>query len=343
VDSREEIEQAASDWLARRDGDQWTAQNEAELKAWLQSSTAHLVEYLRLEAAWESANRLHAMGAGVKTGSLPTLQDWRASPFFKHALPLPGTRSNTTASQDALPIASTSKRQWPWALAAGLIFAVAISAIFYVNRNTYSTSVGVTTAVPLPDGSKVTLNTASAIRVSVTSAERAVRLEAGEAYFEVAKDEKRPFVVIAGTKRITALGTAFSVRRVADDDVRVVVTEGLVAVGDTASEPVPLAAGSIAYAAKARVTVQKRPVSELQESLSWRVGYIVFHQTPLSEAVAEFNRYNARQIVIQDPSLENIPVSGNFRATNFDAFARLLERGFDIQVEEEGDRLLLGE
>src|SRR5262249_9940655 len=130
-----------------------------------------------------------------------------------------------------------------WTLAATLVLAIAVGAVSHFNRNTYSTSVGATTAVPLRDGSKVILNTASEIRVVVTDVERAVHLEAGEAYFEVAKDRKRPFVVIAGAQRITALGTAFSVRRVAHDDVRVVVTDGLVAVSGAAAHPVtPVAA-----------------------------------------------------------------------------------------------------
>jgi transmembrane sensor len=68
---------------------------------------------------------------------------------------------------------------------------------------------------------------------------------------------------------------------------------------------------------------------------------VVFHETPLAEAVAEFNRYNNRRIIIEDPALANIPVSGNFRATNVDAFVRLLHEGFAIGARDHGDQVVL--
>jgi transmembrane sensor len=234
-----------------------------------------------------------------------------------------------------------------------LILCVALASFYYWNRNSYSTEVGAMRAIPLPDGSRVTLNTASRIRVAVSDTERSIRLDRGEAYFEVARDRRRPFVVISGGHRITALGTAFSVRRETLDDVRVAVTEGKVSVdvsraarddgGATASVPVELEAGSVAEADRKKVSVLKRPVPQIQEELSWRSGFLVFHDTPLIDAVAEFNRYHERQVVIEDPSLAAIPVSGNFRAANLDAFTRLLESGFDIEVTKEGDRILLRE
>jgi len=89
----------------------------------------------------------------------------------------------------------------------------------------YSTPVGEIASVPMRDGSKVTLNTDSQIRVTLTDSERRVDLKYGEAFFEVSKDPKRPFVVNAGGKRVIAVGTQFSVRRDAND-IQVVVTEG---------------------------------------------------------------------------------------------------------------------
>ncbi len=123
----------------------------------------------------------------------------------------------------------------------------------------------------MEDGSRITLNTDSQIRVDLTVKERRVELQQGEAFFEVAHDASRPFIVRAGNKRVIAVGTRFSVRREAND-VRVVVTEGKVRVeteGDPSStSPEPLVAGTVAQASSAGVLVQTEPLAQAEESLS---------------------------------------------------------------------------
>ena len=350
MDSREHIEQQAAEWLAKRDSGQWSGDDQSALSAWLAASTAHMVEFLRLEAVWDEAERLQAMGTGLESGPMTSLETWNSAPVFKGELrnaqrPPPEAQSTTQRS------AGAGWRIVAWA--AGVIVCVALGSSWYWNRNTYATEIGATRAVPLPEGSRVTLNTASHIRVDLRATQRTIELERGEAYFEVARDEHRPFVVIAGKNRITALGTAFSVRRSAADDVRVTVAKGRVSVviaaveargesGERMNSTVELGAGSVAEAYRKNISVMKRPLAEIEEALSWRSGFLVFHNTPLIDAVAEFNRYHTRQVIIQDPSLAAIPVSGNFRAANFDAFARLMQVGFKIQVTEEDGRILLG-
>jgi len=77
------------------------------------------------------------------------------------------------------------------------------------------------------------------------------------------------------------------------------------------------------------------------EYLSWRSGYLVFHDVPLAEAVAEFNRYNVRKIEIDDSAVAAIKVSGKFRSTNFEAFVRLLEDGFPVRAQTTDDQIIL--
>ncbi len=216
-----------------------------------------------------------------------------------------------------------------------------------------------TTSVPLSDGSKVTLNTDSEIRVAVTQQERKVALDHGEAFFEVVPDPARPFVVTVGEKRVIVLGTKFSVFR-EGDDIRVVVTEGRVSLssfepgipGSAGSKPtngvggrtgpdtgaMVLRAGSIAKTKGASLTIQSS-LKEAEELLSWRSGYVVFHETALADAVAEFNRYNTRKLVIEDPALAGLSISGNFRSTNVDSFVELLEDAFPVTVEQRGKRI----
>ena len=195
----------------------------------------------------------------------------------------------------------------------------------------------------MPDGSKVTLNTDSEIRVAVTEKERHVELKHGEAFFEVAKDPNRPFVVSVAGQRIVAVGTAFSVRR-QGNDIRVIVSEGKVRVevpGKDAALMEPVPAGSVVRTASNEVLVQTKPITEIEQSLSWRSGLLTFRDTPLAEAIAEFNRYNTRQIVIEDPAIAAIQVGGIFRATNLDAFVHLLQDGFPVRATAEEERIVL--
>jgi transmembrane sensor len=102
-----------------------------------------------------------------------------------------------------------------------------------------------------------------------------------------------------------------------------------------------LTPGSIARADEAGVLVQRRTLPEAEEQLSWRTGVLVFRDQSLGEAIAEFNRYNVRKIVIRDPAIASWRIEGNFRATNIEAFVRLLESGFPVRADVHADQIVL--
>lgn len=366
MDSSIQIEERAAQWLARRESGAWSASDEAEFNAWLEQSTLHVVAFVRLEAAWNHAKRLKALSAGVQPGTVPSPEDWRLAPFFDRVAP-PDVATSAPASegsglssreeecQSTTPepptLAPTFSRN-RWAIAASLLVAIGASIAVYMwpFGSAYHTPVGGIASVPMSDGSKVTLNTDSRIRLALTETERRVELERGEAFFDVAKDPTRPFVVAAGAKRVIAVGTQFSVRR-DGDDVRVFVTEGRVRVEDE-TEPaaragsnedklLTLSAGSIARASDAGVLVQETTVPEIENYLSWRTGYLIFRDMALADAIAEFNRYNTRKIVIEDSAVAAIRLSGKFRATQFEAFVRLLEEGFPVRARRVGGEIAL--
>ncbi len=361
-----QIEQVAAAWLARRDREDWSEADDAGLSAWLSASTAHRVAFLRLETAWGETGRLKALAAGLPAGAVPGLgQWWSRSPFFSHrsAASAPGERVLRHSATDAvteyratlLAEARAAGTVRPGMLALRKVLRSAAAAVLlttaigfgwigWPHDSSYRTAVGGVEAVPIQDGSTVTLNTDSGIRVAVTETERRVDLEKGEAFFEVAKDPKRPFVVRAGAARIIAVGTKFSVRREADD-VRVIVTEGRVRVEHAGprqrAQTTLISAGSVALAGESGVLVEDRALAEVVDRLSWRHGFVIFHDTPLADAVAEFNRYNTRQIVIENGALESIRIGGTFRTGNVEAFVRLLSEGFPITVDESEDRIIL--
>lgn len=362
MDSHSQIEDEVVEWLARLDSGNWSDDDELRLQQWIGASTARRVAYLRLKSTWDTAARLRVLRAGPLPGTsgsddVPAPGEWKRSPFFeqsvtsrKHAAVDP--ESGGVSGEIAL---GRQRRHSHFGLAsaAGIILAIAAAFGAYqfggVAGDRYTTAVGGFASVPMTDGSKVTLNTDSEIRVAMTEKERRIDLEHGEAFFDVAHDKSRPFVVLAGDKRVIAVGTKFSVQHFGAD-VRVLVTEGKVRVessdgratgGTPEAGAILLAAGDIAHADGSAVVVQKAPPPQVEEFLSWREGYLRFHETALADAVAEMNRYNRRKIFIDDPQLAALKISGTFRPTQYEAFVRVLRDGFSIRVHTEGESITL--
>jgi transmembrane sensor len=341
TESHSAIEEQAADWLARRDSGAWSVEDQLRFERWLNESPANRVAFLRLEHVWERSGRLRALGAGRQVGEdIPPPMQWGG-------VQLPRA-TDANAQEVAFPRSVARGRgRARAALAAAVLLTIASSAALYLRSGgpSYQTPVGGVAFVPMTDGSKVTLNTDSEIRVAVTRTARTVELEQGEAFFEVAKDPARPFVVQAGNKRVIALGTKFAVRR-DGDELRVVVTEGRVRVetqheaqGGAPAEV--LTAGSVARASDHGVLLQKKALPEAEEELSWRSGVLILREMTLDDAAAEFNRYNTTKIVIEDPQVGALRVAGSFRATNVDAFVRLLERGYPLRAARTDERIVL--
>ncbi|TAA23324.1 FecR family protein [Pseudoxanthomonas winnipegensis] len=343
------IESRAAAWLARRDCGDWDTQAQDALEAWLAQATAHRIAFLRLEAAWEQSGRLAALGAGVAPGTVPPRGAWSSTPAPPTAAPGPGADLSQVVFA---PRPARSRRRWPALLAgaAALLLALGVAGTgwrhYAVTESArYASALGQLQPVALSDGSRATLSSDSLIEVALSAARRRIALERGEAYFEVAKDADRPFVVEAGARRAVAVGTRFSVRR-DGTTTRVIVTEGTVrlesdANGDRPTPTTLLPAGSIAIAGPDGVLVRSVPLAEAEAALDWRGGLLSFRDTALREAVAEFNRYNARKLVVADAGAGALRVSGTFQWDNADGFVRLLERGFPVHAERRPGTVLL--
>lgn len=344
-----EIERAASMWLARRDAGGWSDPQQTALDAWLAESTAHRVAFLRLEAAWEEAARLKTFAAGDTDGRIPGRGEWARSPYFAAPIGNPNgvVRRGRTHH-------TTTRGRHPWlvfaGIAASLLVVAAVAGGFawrdytHIERGAWRTALGAQQVVQLPDGSTATLGSDTGLRMAFSRSERDLHLARGEAFFDVAHDTARPFVVHVEGYRATAVGTRFDVLRGSDAQLRVVVTRGLVrlqSMRNPAQAARMLPAGSIATVVGDNVLVQHLAVDEARERLSWRDGYAVFHRTPLAEAIGEFNRYNARKIVIADPALDALRVGGHFRLDNSGAFVRLMQAVFPVRAEQHGDRIVL--
>lgn len=318
------IDARAADWIAERDrhDGRLPAERQAELDQWLSQSTLHRVAFLRLDQVWQRANRLHAL-QGATSAFLPD--------------PVPQKRAGAWAwSRLARPAVRRT--------AAGLSLAV-LALVAGVNLMpsqetlSYATQLGQRESVTLADGSHLTLNTATRLRTTVTAKAREVWLDRGEAFFDIAHDAKRPFVIHAGKQKVTVLGTKFSLFR-DGDKLRVAVQEGRVQVqADEQSRPTVLTRDHAALADAGNVLVTAQSPQQLSASLGWLQGRLVFNETSLAEAARQFNRYGKKQLVIKDDAAARIAIGGVFEASNVEAFARLLHLGFGLNVQVEGEEI----
>jgi len=227
-------------------------------------------------------------------------------------------------------------------MAAALLIAVATATLLWVLRPAaYSTRVGEQKVATLEDGSRIALNTDSSVEVQYSAKQRLVQLDRGEAMFEVAHNVARPFLVRAGDKQIRAVGTSFVVRR-DGNTVTVTLLHGKVAVTNvrsarTAAEPTYLNPGDrLRAVADEPVRIDAQPV---EAATAWRRGQAVFADTPLSDAVAEMNRYGGPRLILADPNLTLLRVSGVFATNDTGEFARAIATLHGLHVADDGQTL----
>lgn len=316
----EGIEDQAAAWLAREDRG-FDASEQAAFDAWLNESTAHKVSYLRLRATWQRADRL----AALRQPSLAPVAKPRFAP-----------------------------EAWR-ALAAALLLTIGIGAggyylMGYDDRlaetvSVYTTQVGQHQTLRLADGTNVELNTNTRLRVTLSASARVVKLEQGEAFFDVARVPGRAFVVFAGNRKITDIGTKFSVRR-DGDTVQVLVAEGRVRVdvptARNGSRSVEAGPSSMIMAKADGTLVTQKSQHDIGDELSWREGMLAFDQDTLAAAAAEFNRYNNKHIIVVGPA-RDLRIGGRFKPDNVEVFVSLLKEGFGLKIERTGTEIVISE
>jgi transmembrane sensor len=319
-----DIDQAASDWTARLDRGPLTPMEDEALQAWLNGDPRSKGALLRARALSMMSESAQALGAG----------------FDPSAFEAP-RRS---------PLTGLSRRQaltWT-AGAAGVAALAALGVGLPAAGAVISTERGEIRLAPLKDGSTVLLNTETRIRVQYSDGERRVTLLKGEAYFSVARDEKRPFVVEVNGRRLSTVQAGFRVRKLDEDPVDVLVNQGQV---DLAASN---GAGALALKANTRLVlpdaVHGRSVDQwpqgvgpevVTRELAWREGKLAFEGETLKQAADTFARYSAVRIRIDDPSLAREPVTGLFAANDPAGFSRAIARVFDARLEQDADSLVL--
>jgi transmembrane sensor len=205
----------------------------------------------------------------------------------------------------------------------------------------YRTAHGEQRQIALADGSRVFLNSASQVSMRLGNKDRKARLLKGEAYFEVAKDVTRPFLVATDSADIRVVGTKFSVRREALSTT-VVVTEGQVDVTPRTTQRAQIGGSAVAtMVATQKLTPGKRidispevqpriEAINAERAVAWTSGNIEFDETLLGEVIDEINRYTAKPFVLDDPSLMQLRVTGRFRVGDVESVKFALQDRFRI-------------
>ena len=296
-------ETEAADWFSRLGERSVSTQTIKDFFEWRQAP-ANQDAYRRVELAWGESRKL-ADDPGMRAVLDEALsRTSRTKPVKRRRGVVIGIAAITTA-------AALTFGGWSW----------------LESRTVFRTSVGEQRLVQLADGSSVRLDTDSRIRIRYDSGQRLIDLENGQALFTVAHDASRPFVVAAGDAQVTAIGTVFDVRR-HNGAADVTLVSGVVAVaGGGRTER--MSAGHQARITRAGPTT--RAVDASAET-SWTEGRIIFRDTPLSEAVAEVNRYLTAKVELASPQHAAEPVNGVFKTGDRDAFVSAATAVFDLSV-----------
>lgn len=293
----------AVDWLVARDHAADPAAHDRMLEEWLDASPRHQQAFTDMAGLWDDLA----------------------------ALPEPSAMA---------PRSNAWRRWWPaWVAAAAAMLLVMAGTLVLRDRTTgYATEVGERDVAMLDDGSRVTLNTDTAMRVDYSRTERRIILDRGEALFEVASQPDRPFAVEAAGRKIVAVGTVFMVRR-EPAAVKVTLIEGKVLVDPAGGGPAQmLVAGQrMALRDDGGIDVDRPQIDVVT---AWRNGELVLRDTPLSEAVAEMNRYARRPIrLLVDPGDRRL--TGIFATSRTREFGTLIAQLYDWSLDERNDSLVL--
>jgi len=325
VHDRSNIDMEACAWIAQFDGKEPSAQDMEAFTEWLNRSPRHRDAINRWSSLWGDLNVLTEMAVPLNTVK-PRDQDrfYFISAFATLLLAFGFWLFTNGINQGSTPPATL-----------------------------YATAVGQKKEVALNDGSKITLNTASQIRVAYSDDQRLIHLLEGEAYFNVTHDPGRPFLVRAADKTVRAVGTAFSVY-LRSTDIEVVVTEGVIELAKVQDvvtedglgtiEPLNIL-GTAKHGQRITIgqtvdTVEPITEEEISRDLAWREGMLSFRGEPLEQVVAEVNRYTSMTILISDQKISQLRIGGYFQVGETEAMFEALESSFGVHVDRVNEKLV---
>lgn len=326
------IDDEASIWLVRLDKGKLSGQSRKELRAWLSADKRHALALKAMTEIWDGMDEV-LINIDDKSSSKNVSLWPRLTPILKSV-----------------------------ALAASIGFIAIflwLAKPMKVEKNSYATLVGQQLDATFNDGSTIRLNTNSLIETEFTDDKRIIKLIKGEALFEVAHDPKRPFIVYAGNRLVQAIGTKFIVH-LQSENIQVTVTDGKVKMSKVAlntklsdikelnstiiqKDDIFIAKGEKVTAGSNQAPKLSRIKPEnIKRELSWLDGKLIFDNERLFDVIKEINRYDDIEIMLNDPSLHNIRISGRFDLGNSESLIEAIELSFNLKSQQiESNKILL--
>jgi transmembrane sensor len=316
-------EQEASAWFARKRRGELSGSERLALQAWLAAGPAHQRAYQDVENVWQQLECLRGD---------PAIANIRRQPARRRRWSLPGIAAGVAACTAMFFLTQsllTPRSRVYASVAPEITTGEDLDTLL---PQAYRTEIGEQRAITLVDGSTITLDTDSEVRVAFSKGRRLVDLTHGQAFFAVAKDHTRPFIVTAGDERVMAVGTAFDVR-LEHDGLSVTLREGRVRIeAPDGQSPQPDTAARVKAAdlvpgSKLRTSQHAAwqvARADVMRELSWLHHQLVFDNARLDVVVAEMNRYSSTKIVLGDPALAGVQVGGVFGVDDPDSVADAL-------------------
>jgi len=330
----ETARQTATEWLVKLQSPELTDEQQQAFFAWLEQQPEHQLAYIEAEVLWDRAGVLEQLVDS------PKAQPQEDQPLDQQPA-------------EVQPVARPWYRN-PQTIAAsvvGLLALLALQLMPPLGGVHYKTAVGEQRQVALEDGSRVHINTNSKLQVKLKSSHRLVRLNQGEAFFDVSPDPKLPFVIETPTGIVRVLGTSFNVR--ADErQTTVTVTEGRVAVAPREVVTTEIAARTD-YQPDTTLTANQQAVvsataisgktTDLDTSAltSWRQGKQIYNSVPFAQVIADLNRYFKQEVQLGEPALADLEIVAVLDLHNRDAAIAALESTFNLKAVQKTATLTL--
>lgn len=329
------IDSEAADWLSRLDSGELSQDDRRALREWLAQDPQHKLALKDMAAMWHDMDFLLNPVSGSRNE-----QGENKIGLLASMVALWGIKRPVMVMMSLMCV---------------LGFVLWSSPDHKVTENAfYATAIGKQQLELLSDGSRAHLNTNSVIEVEFTKRLRVVRLMQGEAMFDVVHDPSRPFVVYAGNRVVQAIGTAFVVR-LESENIYVAVTDGQVqlskreeslaqnsttAVGEQEVVLVSKGEGVKVHDGVSGSAPKPVDTNEFNRRLSWTRGQLVFENERLEQVIKEISRYVPRKIVIEDPELRDIRISGRFALGDTEALLEAMEVSFDIETRHRENEVI---
>jgi len=343
--TKEQIQEQACLWISRMDRG-LSPNEQKELVIWCNQNVSHHSTLLEMASYWDDVSVLNELSGLFPLEKVKKPNNKFVAIALAASVALVSLFStNALIKQSFLP------------------FFPSIHEQNLTQTQLLKTPVGEQNSFTMSDGTHIQLNTNSIVEIAYTPEFRQLTLVQGEARFDVAKDKSRPFMVTSGEKSFTALGTIFNVQKSDDQDMELMVTEGRVLITKanegldvikntllTANEKtkqsdlpgILVVSGEKAVIAEhIAAPVEKVSLDQVQRDLAWQQGMLIFDGESLSKALLEVSRYTSSRFKILDPKMENMKVSGYFKANDVDGLLASLNSNFNINYSKSANNTIL--